>query len=117
MGAYSSTSQDTLDTHMKWLTRAGIGTIIVSWWGQGSYEDDNIWRILNAADDWGLKVGFSIEPYRGGYVRNPGTNNTVGTRTPQTAKDDVKYMIDTYGCHRAMYRRKGRPVFLFFAST
>jgi hypothetical protein len=116
LGPYSSTSTDTLTKHMSWLTEAGIGTIIVSWWGKGSYEDKNIWNILNAADDWGLKVGFNIEPYGGGYIQDIYSNVTVGSRTPQTAKDDVKYIVDTYGCHRAMYRRKGRPVFMFFAS-
>lgn len=116
LGAYSSSSQDTLNTHMEWLNRAGIGTIIVSWWGKGSYEDTTIWRILNTADDYGLKVGFYIEPYAGGYKEGPRTNATLGPRTPFTARDDVKYIIDTYGCHRAMYRRRGRPVFMFFAA-
>jgi hypothetical protein len=88
LGPYSSTSTDTLTKHMSWLTEAGIGTIIVSWWGKGSYEDKNIWNILNAADDWGLKVGFNIEPYGGGYIQDIYSNVTVGSRTPQTAKDD-----------------------------
>jgi hypothetical protein len=98
---------------MQWMKRSGIGTLILSWWGTDSYENSIIWNILNAADDNGLKVGFYIEPYSGGYLS---PNNPGGTRTPQTASDDVKYIIETYGCHRAMYRRKGRPVFLFFAA-
>lgn len=112
LGAYSSSSDETIEKHMYWLDRAGIGTILFSWWGRGSYEDSNVWKVMNAADDWGLKVGFYIEPYGGGYVEPGGS----GTRTPFTAKEDIKYIIDTYGCHRAMYRRQGRPVFLFFAA-
>ena len=115
LGAYSSSSNSTLKTHMEWISNAGIGTIIVSWWGVKSYEDSTIWKILNAADDAGLKVGFYIEPYDGGYkndLKNPGDS----TRTPYTARNDVKYLIDTYGCHRALYRRRGRPVFMFYAA-
>ncbi|GKY92922.1 hypothetical protein MPSEU_000261200 [Mayamaea pseudoterrestris] len=116
LGAYSSSSSETLKLHMKWIRRAGIGTIIVSWWGQGSEEDKLIWKVMNAADDQGIKVGFYIEPYKGGYIKDPSKTNNEGTRTPQTAKEDVKYLINTYGCHRAMYRRGGRPVFMFFAA-
>jgi glycoprotein endo-alpha-1,2-mannosidase len=110
LGAYSSASTETIANHMGWIRRAGIGTIIVSWWGRGSYEDKLMWTILNMADDYGIKVGFYIEPYGGGYV------GAGGTRTPWTVLSDVQYIINTYGCHRALYRRRGRPVFMFFAA-
>jgi glycoprotein endo-alpha-1,2-mannosidase len=42
--------------------------------------------------------------------------NVNGTRTPYTARDDVKYIIDLYGCHRAVHRINGRPVFFFFGA-
>ncbi|GKY92923.1 hypothetical protein MPSEU_000261300 [Mayamaea pseudoterrestris] len=116
LGAYSSSSATTLAQHMAYMVRAGIGTLILSWWGQGSKEDQRVFQIMDAADDAGLKVGFYIEPYGGGYVKDPESNNNVGTRTPYTARDDVKYLIDKYGCHRAMYRRNGRPVMMFFAA-
>ena len=117
LGPYSSRTLDVINMHMRWIARAGIGTIVVSWWGKGSFEDDIMPKILNLADDWGLKVAFYIEAYGGGYVRtNPSTGQTVGSRTPQTAMKDVKYLIDRYGCHRAIYRQDGRPVFMFFAA-
>ena len=117
LGPYSSRALDVINMHMRWIVRAGIGTVVVSWWGKGSYEDDLLPKILNIADDWGLKVALYIEAYGGGYVRtNPSTGQTVGSRTAQTAMDDVKYLINRYGCHRAIYRREGRPVFMFFAA-
>ncbi|GKY98805.1 hypothetical protein MPSEU_000836600 [Mayamaea pseudoterrestris] len=115
LGPYSSTRVEVLNKHMYWISRAGIGTIVVSWWGKGSFEDQLMRQILNAADDRGLKVAFYIEPYGGGYVRNEG-GKTIGSRTPQTAMADVMYLTETYGCHRAIYRRNGRPVFMFFAA-
>jgi glycoprotein endo-alpha-1,2-mannosidase len=102
---------------MKWIARAGVGVVIVSWWGPGSYEDQQVWDILDIADDYDLKVAFYVEPHSGGYIRYDSQNNsTLGTRTPFDVKEDVMYIIDTYGCHRALYRKNGRPVLLFFAA-
>jgi len=118
LGAYSSSNISVIDKHMQWMKQAGIGVVIVSWWGRESYEEERVWDILHAADNHKLKVAFYIEPYGGGYVRvskaNP--NVTEGTRTPWTAQSDVKYLIDTYGCHRTFHRHQKRPVFLFFAA-
>ena len=113
LGPYSSANPKVIDQHMKWIAQAGIGVVIMSWWGKNSFEDKLTRDILNAADDNGLKVAFYIEPYDGGYRQSPSDN---GTRTPRTAKADVKYIIDTYGRHGAFHRVNGRPVFLFFAA-
>lgn len=113
LGPYSSTDSDVIDQHMDWIVEAGIGVVVTSWWGRDSFENDIVWDILHAADDRALKVAFYIEPYKGGYVRD---NGTKGSRTPQTAKEDIEYLIDEYGCHRALHRIDGRPVFLFFAA-
>jgi glycoprotein endo-alpha-1,2-mannosidase len=98
---------------MAWMRQAGIGVVILSWWGQGSFEDNRVWDLLDAADDYGLRVSFYVEPYRRGYKSE---RNANGTRSPFTARDDVKYIMDLYGCHRALHRIDGRPVFFFFAA-
>lgn len=97
---------------------AGVGVVVVSWWGRGSYEDDRVWDILHAADDYGMKVSLYIEPYDDGYVRKSSDhpNIMIGSQSPRTAQSDVMYLINTYGCHRAFHRQQGRPVFLFFAA-
>lgn len=118
LGAYSSDDKDTIDTHMKWMKEAGIGVVIVSWWGRDTFEDKRVWDILNAADDKEMKVAFYVEPQDVGYVHKSLTqpNRTVGSRTPFQVQRDVMYLIDKYGCHRAVHRKDGRPVFLFFAA-
>jgi glycoprotein endo-alpha-1,2-mannosidase len=115
LGAYSSTANTTLTNHMKWMKRAGIGVINMSWWGAKSFEDALVWKILDAAQAYGLRVAFYIEPYNGGYFVNA-SGVASGTRTPYTAQSDVKYLIDTYGSHPAIHRLGGRPVFMFFAA-
>lgn len=111
LGPYSSSNLTVLNQHMKWMHQAGIGVVVTSWWGAGTFEDERLWDVLDAADNFGLKVAFYVEPYGGGYQAETG-----GTRTPYTAMNDTKYLIDTYGCHRAVHRIKGRPVFFYFAA-
>ncbi len=43
----------------------GSGTIVYSWWGQGSYEDGLAQRVLDAAAPYGIKVAWHLEPYTG----------------------------------------------------
>jgi hypothetical protein len=117
LGAYSSADIDTIRKHLQWMRRAGIGVLNLSWWGVGSFEDGVVWKILNAADEHGIRVSFYIEPYGDGYRHvDKATNKTIGSRTPYTVKADIQYLTDTYGCHRALYRRGGRLTFMFFAA-
>ena len=44
--------------------RAGIGTVVVSWWGAGSPEDQRLPLVASAAARHGLSVAVHIEPYR-----------------------------------------------------
>src|SRR5687767_12377074 len=39
LGPYDSGDIAVIDQHMRWIQQSGAGTIISSWWGQGSYED------------------------------------------------------------------------------
>lgn len=107
LGPYSTRA--VIDQHMEWIRDAGIGVVITSWWGVESFENARVWDLLHSAHRYGRKVAFYIEPYAGGYIRTP-------TRTAETARDDVKYLIDTYGCHSSVYRIDERPVILFFAA-
>src|SRR3979411_538692 len=37
LGAYDSGDPAVLNQHMNWIQQSGAGTIVYSWWGQGSY--------------------------------------------------------------------------------
>jgi hypothetical protein len=48
---------------MAWIAQAGVGVIVYSWWGQGSYEYSRVMGTLNAANAAGVKVAWHLEPY------------------------------------------------------
>jgi hypothetical protein len=90
LGVYSSRDPAVLAQHMAWINRAGVGTIVVSWWGQGSPEDQAIPGVLDAAAAAGIKCCFITEPY--------------GGRTAASVVPDIQYLYNTYGSHPAFYR-------------
>ena len=89
LGAYSSNDPAVVAQHMAWLRQAGIGVIIVSWWGQGSSEEKPVPLILQMAQRYGIKVTFHIEPYSG--------------RTAYGLLSDIKYLYDRYGSDPAFF--------------
>ncbi len=89
LGAYSSNDPAVVAQHMAWLRQAGIGVIIVSWWGQGSREEKPVRLILQMAQRYGIKVTFHIEPY--------------GGRSAEGLLSDVKYLLAKYGSDPAFF--------------
>ena len=77
-GAYSSSDPSVLDAQMREIQRAGIGEIVVSWWGRGSQTDDRLGEVIAAARGHSLAVAAHIEPYRG--------------RTVASVGDDIAYL-------------------------
>ena len=67
-GAYSSSDALVLDAQMREIAAAGVGTVIASWWGQGSVEDRRLPQVIAAARAHGLAVAAHLEPYRGRTV-------------------------------------------------
>ena len=91
LGPYDS--GEVFDQHMRWLVQAGVGVLVYSWWGQGSYEDNLAPGVLDAAARHGIKVAWHHEPY--------------GGRTAQSTVDDIRYLHARYGgspaFHNAVY--------------
>ena len=73
-GAYSSSDALVLGGQMREIAGAGIGTVIVSWWGRGSLEDGRLPLVLAAASGQGLSVAAHLEPYAGRTVASTGTD-------------------------------------------
>jgi glycoprotein endo-alpha-1,2-mannosidase len=89
LGAYSSNDPAVVAQHMTWLRLAGVGVIIVSWWGQGGREERPVPLLLQMGERYGIKIAFHIEPYHG--------------RTADKLVSDVQYLYDKYGSHPAFY--------------
>jgi hypothetical protein len=81
-GEYSSGNPTIVNAHMRDLLAAGVDTVIVSWWGTGSLEDERLPLVVAAARERGLDVALHIEPYAG--------------RTPATVEADLQ-RIAAYG--------------------
>lgn len=105
LGPYSSNEALILDRHMAMLVQAGIGVLVASWWGPGSFEDRNLPLVMDAADRQGLKVAIHFEPFPG--------------RDAVTAGEALRYLVATYGQHPALWRPRafgGRPVVYVYDS-
>ncbi len=64
-GPYSSSDASVLRSQMREIAGAGIGTVIVSWWGPGSVEDGRLQQVARVARGAGLRVAVHIEPFPG----------------------------------------------------
>jgi hypothetical protein len=76
-GPYSSMDPSVLERQMTEIAAAGVGEVIVSWWGIGSREDARLPQLLAAAQRHDLSVALHLEPYEG--------------RSPSTIAGDLAY--------------------------
>ncbi len=75
-GLYSSASPKIVAAQIREIAAAGVGTLVVSWWGFDSPENARLPYVVEAARQEGLDVAIHIEPYRG--------------RTPANAAEDIE---------------------------
>ena len=73
-GPYSSADSLVLAAQMREIADAGVSTVIVSWWGRGSGEDQRLPRVLAVAQLHGLAVAVHVEPYGGRTVGSVATD-------------------------------------------
>jgi serine/threonine protein kinase len=90
LGLYSSTDPAIVAQHFAWMREAGVGVVISSWWGPGSFEDQAVPLLLEMGEQYGIKIAFNIEPYEG--------------RSNDKLPSDVQYLYDRYGQNPAFYR-------------
>jgi glycoprotein endo-alpha-1,2-mannosidase len=67
-GLYSSSNAKIVAAQMREIAGAGITTVVVSWWGAGSPEDERLPLVAQAAQLHGLEVAVHLEPY---HARTP----------------------------------------------
>jgi glycoprotein endo-alpha-1,2-mannosidase len=100
-GLYSSRDTAVLREQMLEIAAAGIGSVMLSWWGQAGKEvqrdsqgvstDELVPAVLDAAAAAGVGISWHIEPY--------------GGRTPSSVLDDLRYLHAQYGAHPAVWRQ------------
>jgi len=97
LGAYDSHDVKVIDQHCRWAKRAGIDTLIVSWWGHNSYCDRAMDKILDVCGRHGLKACIYYE-------------TVPGSQTAQSAANDIVKVLRKYGRHEAHLKVGGKPV-------
>ena len=112
-GPYSSRDSAVLAQQMADLKSARIGSIAVSWWGQGAWDDTTLSAVFVAAEAAGIKIAFHLEPYSG--------------QSAASIASDIRYLLTKYGTSPALLRMSdatsgdastaARPVFYIFASS
>ncbi len=82
---------------------AGITGMIVSWWGEGDFQDQGMPLILRPAQQAGLKISIYYE------AAKPRKSPNV-----QATADDVLYLLSQYGDHAAWLRVRDKPVLFVY---
>ena len=80
-GLYSSSNARIVAAQMREIAAAGVGTVVVSWWGEGSAEDERLPVVAAAAERYGLDIAIHLEPYAG--------------RTPESTAADIEALAET----------------------
>ena len=116
LGAYDSGDDNVISQHMAWLQETGVGVIVVSWWGEGSYEDGLVPKLLNAANSVGIKVAWHMEPYWRHKPANPDDKPVLALSHPERVAESIRYINQAYGNHPAFYKHEDKGVFYVFES-
>ncbi|ASJ04282.1 endo-1,3-alpha-glucanase family glycosylhydrolase [Thermococcus barossii] len=106
LGKYSSSDPRAIRAHIKLAKAAGIDGFIVSWWGEGTYTDQNLKKILPIAAEEGFKVAIYLESLGGGGKPRP----------PNELKDMLRYFFRTYGSDERYFHLWGKPVIFVWAA-
>jgi len=103
-GCYSSKDPLVLRRQMAQLATAGVGALCTSWWGEGSFEDEALPGLLDAAAAAGLRVCFHLEPLPG--------------RDAALSRQGIASLLARFGTHPALWREEGggRPLVFVYDS-
>lgn len=108
LGAYDSNNESVIGQHVEWAKEAGIDCFIVSWWGQGSFEDKALFNISKVCEKESFNFTVYIENASSYYQKPPSINQTV---------EDLTYLLNKYNDSSSWYRIDGRPVIFVYSQA
>lgn len=101
LGTYSSTDPEIISEHMQQIREAGIGVVVISWWGKDSFTDKSVQTLLDTAHNYGIKLAFHIEPYY---------------KTVAGFRENLEYISTKYNHHPAIYKIGRKPIYYLYNS-
>ena len=102
-GAYDSHDPAIIAWQISAARKHGITGFIATWWGQGTYEDQAVQLVLEAA----ARKHFKATIY---WETAPGK----GAEQVDNAVNDLAYVLTRYGTNRAFLRVDGKPVIFVY---
>jgi hypothetical protein len=108
LGAYDSNNKSVIEQHIEWAREANISCFIISWWGQGSFEDKALFSISKVCDEKKFNYTVYIENTSSYYQKPPSINQTI---------DDLTYLLNKYNNSRSWYRIDDRPVIFVYSQA
>lgn len=109
---YTSDDAGAMERHIKEAKSAGLDGFISSWWGPGSYTDENLRTLLDVARRNDFKVSL--------YFETLARTDEAGASAPLEGRDIygwLRYAISTYRDHPAFMKIDGRPMIVLWASN
>jgi hypothetical protein len=118
LGPYDSSDPDVMARHFCYLHNAGVGVIVLSYWG--AYDpadpasDDSrfVSTVLGKAHAAGLKVAWHLEP----NVVSVGGKAQLAARSADEYVQMINHINNTYSGHPAFYKHGTKGVFYIFSS-
>lgn len=104
MGFYRSDDPQTLVSHINQAKDAGIDGFLASWWGPGSYTDQNLGLLLDVAAEKDFKVGV--------YFETTATGNDLSQIYGWS-----QYILSEYASHPAYAMVNGKPMIVYYGSN
>lgn len=109
---YVSHDPAAIERHIEEARSAGIDGFLSSWWGPGSYTDENLKILLDVAKEKRFSVGINFETL--------GKKDAEGNDSPLDGREIynwLRYLISTYRAHPAMMKVNGKPLIVLWASN
>lgn len=103
LGPYDSHDPALISRHIAQARHAGITGFICTWWGQGTYEDQAVPLVLNAARG----KQFNVTVY---WETAPG----AGRVQIDNAVSDLAYIVSRYGSNSDFLKVDGKPVIFVY---
>lgn len=106
-GLYDSHDTAEIDRQLAEAHEAGLTGLVVSWWGQHSFEDQSLALLAPRAANFGLKVSAYLETLAGKSEAEREAN----------AVADLVYLVRSYGESPAWLRVGGHPVVFVYTNA
>ncbi|KAJ8985768.1 hypothetical protein NQ317_014421 [Molorchus minor] len=92
LGCYSSSESSVIDEHLRQISEAGVGVIVVSWTPPNLADTPYkiLPKLLNTALKYNVKISIQVEPYIG--------------RNPINLITHLKQFFKEYNDHSALYK-------------